>query len=84
MALASALASLSLDNSDDWRAVGAFERAYEVDGEHFELYTDGSSRFQLVDEEGFPVGDPFWCVPSESVIAALVRASRDTSDPSAA
>lgn len=67
--------------------MGMFEKAYEVDGERFELYVqsgEGGQRFQLVDEEGFPLGDPFEHVPDQEVVVALVRAVGEASEPSAA
>ena len=66
--------------------MGTFERTYEVDGERFELYRQGddsAKTYQLVDDENLPVGERFDEVPSEDVVAALVRAGNDIAESAA-
>lgn len=51
--------------------MGTFEKTYLVDGERFELYasTDGEARFQLVDGDNLPIGEPFDAMPDEDTVA---------------
>lgn len=66
--------------------MGTFERSYEVDGERFELYLEGSAgsrRYQLVDEENLPVGGAFSAVPDDALVARVVRADRRAADSAA-
>jgi len=62
--------------------VGIFVRAYEIDGECFELYAElvEVPAFQLVDADRLPVGDPFIDVPDDEMAQALVRATRKLED----
>jgi hypothetical protein len=66
--------------------MGALRRSYIIDGERFEVYEqrdDGSSRFQLFDQEGLPLGDPFAAEPNSALVAEVVRAVRDATEPAA-
>jgi hypothetical protein len=66
--------------------MGTFEKAYEVDGELFELYLqegDGDRRYQLFDSESLPLGAPFAEIPDRLTVIRLVRASNETSESAA-
>jgi hypothetical protein len=66
--------------------MGTFEKAYEVDGELYELYLqedDGDRRYQLVDSENLPLGAPFAELPDELTVIRLVRASNETLESAA-
>jgi hypothetical protein len=62
--------------------MGTFEKAYEVDGEQYELYAQSEEpqTFQLVDNDSLPIGEPFGEIPDDDTVAALVRASRSVGE----
>lgn len=65
--------------------MGTFAKAYEVDGEQYELYLQGEEpqTFQLVDSENLAVGDPFAEIPVQETVVELVRSTRPASESAA-
>jgi len=65
--------------------MGTFEKAYEVDGEQYELYlqSDEPQTFQLVDTESLPVGGLFSEIPAQETVIELVRSTRPASESAA-
>jgi hypothetical protein len=77
----------SCNFSSEEQRMGTFLKAYEVDGERFELYAqqgEDEKRYQLVDGENLPVGASFSEIPEERTVTELVRVAREISESSAA